>query len=122
VDADEGPTAAAASLSDMPLQQLQEYRDIFAALDLKPVMLQAHTEQTGQFANAADFWQFLCGSLPGFQPPPARDAAEAAQHRAWACEFVDRLWGAEAPFRLSSVSLIAIARKPAAEQEKPAAV
>ncbi len=100
-----------ASMSDMPFSRLSDYTDLFSALQLQNVLLTKHTEQTGQYADASQFWDASLGSLPAFQPPPTRNTAEAQQARQWACDYVDQLWGAEAPFQLTSTSIIAIARK-----------
>jgi SAM-dependent methyltransferase len=105
-------------LANMPFSRLSEYSDALAALQLQPVLLRAHTEQTGEFADADHFWRSIVGALPSFQPPPAADAAEEEAMRQWASDYIERAWGAQSPFRLTSMSIVALARKPIQEQQQ----
>jgi ubiquinone/menaquinone biosynthesis C-methylase UbiE len=104
--------SAASKLSNWPFSRISEYEELFTALQLQPVLLTSHLEQTGRYASASEFWDGVVGVIPAFQPPPTANEEEKQQARQWAGEYLQQLWGAESPFQLTSTALIAIARKP----------
>jgi ubiquinone/menaquinone biosynthesis C-methylase UbiE len=103
----EAPKPPMPNLRTLPYSQVNQFTELFGSLGLEALLLRPHEEQTRRYDNIRDWWAGLCGAAPMFNQ-------EAAGERGMELveEWAAGVWGAQAPFALTSTSIVAVARKP----------
>jgi ubiquinone/menaquinone biosynthesis C-methylase UbiE len=103
----EAPKPPMPNLRALPYSQVNQFTELFGSLGLEALLLRPHEEQTRRYDNIRDWWGALCGAAPMFNQ-------EAAGERGMELieEWAAGVWGAQAPFALTSTSIVAVARKP----------
>ena len=95
------------NLRTLPYSQVNQFTELFGSLGLEALLLQSHEEQTRRYDHIRDWWGALCGAAPMFNQETAGERGMELVE-----EWAAGVWGAQAPFALTSTSIVAVARKP----------